>query len=157
MASHFLPGRARGTLATMGGLIFQASESDGLQGPNEAEAPLREQPERDRERDRRVEVGCCEVELPFYLLGSRGQEKGCSPDSWEPYPEGCSQDKSTWPCAETHGGPRMASEAHGRRGCTGLRCRGRLGGRTTRVVILQAGPSLVVKSAKPLPSHFFFW
>lgn len=54
MASHFLPGRAWGTLATMGGLIFQAGESHSLQGPNEAKAPLHEQPERDRERERGV-------------------------------------------------------------------------------------------------------
>lgn len=63
---------------------------------------------RERERERCVEVGRCEVELRFYLSGSRSQEKGRSPDSWELYPEGCSPDKSTWLCAETHGVPGMA-------------------------------------------------
>lgn len=88
--------------------------------------------------------------------GERGRQRG-APDSCALRPEGWFQGESVRPCLGTHGATRRRVEADGRGRSAPLPCKSGLGGGTPWAMIPQLGPSLVVKSAKPLPSHFFFW
>lgn len=146
MASHFLPGRAHNGAPIVQAGWYTSRSARTARGRGGAERAA---------RGRRVDAGPCEAEPPP-ARGRTGRQRG-APDSCALRPEGWFQGESVRPCLGTHGATRRRVEADGRGRSVPLPCKSGLGGGTPWAMIPQLGPSLVVKSAKPLPSHFFFW